>query len=187
MRRSLVTEGAPDGTRPCGVDGCRLRRGWRVPGAKVRGASGRGLLGRDSRQRGVLALGLVVGALGKPYACAQAAMRCTQAGSLAYFARVGGSLAAGFFSASRFEIFLRKFLEFQQLVVSLANTLVNVFGLACSSFSLSCCNFISFLHFDFDQIYFPHRSSSDVRTSCASCTAGCWRTMFDLKLFELAS
>ena len=72
MRRSLVTEGAPDGTRPCGVDGCRLRRGWRVPGAKVRGASGRGLLGRDSRQRGVLALGLVVGALGKPYASAQA-------------------------------------------------------------------------------------------------------------------
>ena len=134
-------------------------------------------LEETSRQRGVLALGLVVGALGKPYACAQAAMRCTQAGSLAYFARVGGSLAAGFFSASRFEIFLRKFLEFQQLVVSLANTLVNVFGLACSSFSLSCCNFISFLHFDFDQIYFPHRSSSDVRTSCASCTAGCWRTI----------
>ena len=144
-------------------------------------------LEETSRQRGVLALGLVVGALGKPYACAQAAMRCTQAGSLAYFARVGGSLAAGFFSASRFEIFLRKFLEFQQLVVSLANTLVNVFGLACSSFSLRCCNSTSFLHFDFDQIYFPHRSSSDVRTSCASCTAGCWRTMFDLKLFELAS
>ena len=48
-----------------------MRRGWRVPGAKVRGASGRGLLGRDSRQRGVLALGLVV-ALGKPYASAQA-------------------------------------------------------------------------------------------------------------------
>ena len=113
---------------------------------------------------------------GKPNASAQAAVRCTQAGSLAYFARVGGSLAAGFFSASRFEIFLRKFLEFQQLVVSLANTLVNVFGLACSSFSLCCCNSTSFLHFDFDQIYFPHRCSSDVRACCTSCTAGCRRT-----------
>ena len=66
-------------------------------------------LDETSRQRGVLALGLVVGALGKPYACAQAVVRCAQAGSLAYFARVCGSLAAGFFSASRFEIFLRKF------------------------------------------------------------------------------
>ena len=141
-------------------------------------------LEETSRQRGALALGFVVGALGKPYACAQAAMRFTQAGSLAYFARVGGSFAAGFFCASRFEIFLRKFLEFQQLVVSLANTLVNVFGLACSSFSLRCCNSTSFLHFDFDQIYFPHRSSSDVRTSCASCTAGCWRTKLNVFQYE---
>ena len=55
--RGLAAKSAPDQSlarnragagwdRPLGVDGCRLRRGWRVPGAKVRGASGRGLLGR---------------------------------------------------------------------------------------------------------------------------------------------
>ena len=88
MTTSLVSEhfsprlGAPDRIsfarglsragwdRPLGGDGCQLAGGG-SPAAKVRGASGRGLLGRVSRQRGVLALGLVVGALGKPYASAQ--------------------------------------------------------------------------------------------------------------------
>ena len=85
----VLFEGAPDASlsrnrggagwdRPLGGDGCQLA-GAGSPAAKVRGASGRGLLGRDSRQRGVLALGLVV-ASGKPNASAQAVVRCTQAG-----------------------------------------------------------------------------------------------------------
>ena len=69
--RSLVTERAPDGTGPSGSTDAVCVVAGGSPDAKVRGASGRGLLGRDSRQRGVLALGLVVGALGKPYASAQ--------------------------------------------------------------------------------------------------------------------
>ena len=87
-------------------------------------------LEETSRQRGVLALGLVVGALGKPYACAQAAMRCTQAGSLAYFARVGGSFAAGFFCASRFERSLRNFDGIAAAGRFDFDTLVKFFGLA---------------------------------------------------------
>ena len=78
MRRSLVIEGAPDGTVPSGATDASCVAGG-SPDAKVRGASGRGLLGRDSRQRGVLALGLVV-ASGKPNASVQAVVRCTQAG-----------------------------------------------------------------------------------------------------------
>ena len=66
------------------------------PDAKIRGASGRGLLGRDSRQRGVLALGLVVGALGKPYACAQTGRVMLKPEFFMFLARARGSFAACF-------------------------------------------------------------------------------------------
>ena len=59
------------GPGPAGSTGAVCVVAGGSPDAKVRGASGRGLLGRDSRQRGVLALGLVV-ASGKPNASAQA-------------------------------------------------------------------------------------------------------------------
>ena len=88
--------------RAFGLDGCRLRRGWRIPGAKVRGASGRGLPGRPSRQRGALALGFVAGALGKPYASAQVGRvkpKPDFGRFFAYFARSRWRLLPSFFSA----------------------------------------------------------------------------------------
>ena len=100
-------------------------------------------LDETSRQRGVLALGFVA-ASGKPHASAQAVTRCAQAGSLAYFARVGGSLAAGFFSASRFERFLAKIFGIAAAGRFACDTLVIFFGLACSPFFLSFCNFSFF-------------------------------------------
>ena len=103
-------------------------------------------LDETSRQRGVLALGLVVGALGKPYACAQAVVRCAQAGSLAYFARVCGSLAAGFFSASRFERFLAKICWNCSRWTFRLRYARQIFRACCSSFSFSFCNFSFSLH-----------------------------------------
>ena len=66
ISRLLATERAPVGTGLAGSADAVCVVAGGSPDAKVRGASGRGLLGRDSRQRGVLALGFVVGALGKP-------------------------------------------------------------------------------------------------------------------------
>ena len=141
--RSLETERAPDGTRPCGVDGCRLRRGWRVPGAKVRGASGRGLLGRDSRQRGVLALGFVA-ASGKPYASAQAVTRCAQAGSSLHILRE--SVAACCWLLLRFkirEIFAKFRWNCSRWTFRLRYAR-QIFRACCSSFLSSFCNFYVF-------------------------------------------
>ena len=70
--RSLVTERAPDGT---GLSGSTdpVCAGWRVPRSQgPRSLWPRSALEEPSRQRGALALGVVVGALGKPYASAQA-------------------------------------------------------------------------------------------------------------------
>ena len=78
MRRSLVTEGAPDGIVPSGATDAS----WQAPDPQPpRSVEPLAAVGLDetSRQRGVLALGLVV-ASGKPNASAQAVVRCTQAG-----------------------------------------------------------------------------------------------------------
>ena len=136
-------------------------RGRRMPGeeasaaAKVRGATGRGLLGRDLRQQGVLAaavclvIGQAVCHFPKPDACSELRR------ILAYFCA---------FCASRSNF--AEFLRFTAAGHFALDALVNVLGvtapLSCQLLRISIL-FCSFL-FD-EQIYFPRRRNGDDRAA----------------------
>ena len=107
----------------------------------------------------------------------QAVARCMQAGlALRMFCASQWRPAAGFFCASRIERSLRNFDGIAAAGRFDFDTLVKFFGLAARLSSPVSAIFTFSFAVDFDQIYFPHRSSSDVRTSCTPCTAGCRRT-----------
>ena len=83
------------------------------------------------------------------------------------FARVGGSLAAGFLALEVLESFLRNFLDFQRLDRFVCDTPVIFLGLAarCSPQLLKIC---FLLHLDFDTDNLPaqnnRRRSSQLHT-----------------------
>ena len=66
-------------------------------------------LEETSRQRGVLALGLVVGALGKPYASAQTGRVMLKPEFFMFLARARGSLAACFLALEVIRNFAKVF------------------------------------------------------------------------------
>ena len=176
ISRLLATERAPVGTGLSGSTDAVCVVAGGSPDAKVRGASGRGLLGRDSRQRGVLALGLVVGALGKPCASAQTGRVMLKPEFFMFSARARGSFAACFFSASKLFETLRKFTRFAAAGPCRSRFACQVSRAYSSSFLLLLQIFISFLHVDFDTDNSPAQNSSDVRAGCTLWTAVCRRT-----------
>ena len=144
--------------------------------AKVRGASGRGLLGRDSRQRGVLAAVVRLRFW-------QAECHFPKPGTFSEFRRI-----LAYFS--RFLRFARIFAEFLRFTAAghfALDALVIVLGLTFR-FLTSFCEFL----FYFAAFFLTNRyiSRAEPRATIEmlhTCSVGCWETMNDLKLFELAS
>ena len=104
-----------------------------------------------------------------------------------FLARARGSFAACFFSASKLFETLRKFTRFAAAGPCRSRFACQISRAYSSSFFPASANFYFFLHVDFDTDKPPAQNSSDVRAGCTLWTAVCRRTMYDLKVFELAS
>ena len=130
-------------------------------------------LEETSRQRGVLALGLVVG---EPYASAQTGRVMLKPEFFMFSARARGSFAACFFSASKLFETLRKFTRFAAAGPCRSRFACQVSRAYSSSFFPASANFYFFLHVDFDTDKPPAQNSSDVRAGCTLWTAVCRRT-----------
>ena len=115
-------------------------------------------LEETSRQRGVLALGLVVGALGKPYASAQTGRVILKPEFFMFSARARGSFAACFFSASKLLETLRKFTRFAAAGSCRSRFACQVSRAYSSSFFPLLQIFISFCTLISIQIILPHRT-----------------------------
>ena len=197
--RGLAAKSAPDQSlarnrvgagwdRACGLDGCQQQcsRSREVPWS-LRPRAAWKWLARASRLLGRGGRKSSGSAAGKPYASAQTGRGELKPEFFMFSARARGSFAACFFSASKLFETLRKFTRFAAAGPCRSRFACQISRAYSSSFFPASANFYFFLHVDFDTDKPPAQNSSDVRAGCTLWTAVCRRTMYDLKVFELAS